>query len=282
MSTPLHLVLVRHGQSEANVVQKRDKPGLDPHPLQESVYERVDSHQRLTSEGRSQAIAAGEWLMHQGLDPESFDERYVSPYVRTMETAGLLGGPDTLWLPEVRLIERDWGAYGATPAAQRAERFPDTERARAQSGFFARYDGGESISDVVSRFRDFLGTLARDFPDRRVIAVTHGELMWTARFVIERLLPEEWNELDDDESMRMGNCCVLEYTRVNPLDPDEVRSSLSRGWCRIVNTDRPTSPYGGGWRELHGKQHRSGAELLELADARVPLLGIDETASTTE
>jgi len=210
-------------------VQKRDKLGARPHPNQGSVNERVDSHQRLTAEGRSQAEAAEDWLATQGLNPELFDERYVSPLVRTMETAGLLGGPATMWVPEVRIIERDWGAYGATPAAERADRYPDTERSRAQSGFFARYDGGESISDVVYRFRDFLGTLARDFPEGRVMAVTHGELMWTARFVLERLLPEEWNRLDEEESMRMGNCCVLEYTRVNPRDPSEVRTSLSRG-----------------------------------------------------
>lgn len=270
------MVLVRHGQSEANVVQKLDKPGATPHPLQDSVYKRVDSHQRLTEDGRSQAMVAAEWLASQGLRPEDFDERYVSPYVRTMETAGLLASSETMWLPEVRIIERDWGAYGATPASERADRFPDTERARAQSGFFARHDGGESINDVVYRFRDFLGTLARDFPEGRILAVTHGELMWTARFVIERLLPEEWNHLDQDETMRIGNCGVLEYTRVNPEDSGDVRTSLSRGWCRIVNTDRPNSPYGGNWRKLPDDRHRSGRQLLELAEAMEPLFGSDE------
>lgn len=271
MSTPRHLVLVRHGESEANLAQAREREHVVLEPEIQDVLARVDAHQRLTEKGRAQARAAGDWLRTNGLDVGAFDERFVSPYFRAMETAALLGS-EALWLPEVRVVERDWGTYGATHPAEREESFPHTERTRAQSGFFARLDGGEAITDVVYRFRDFLGSLARDFPEGRVLVVTHGELMWTARFVLERLLPQEWNALDTDPGMRMGNCCVLEYTRVNPDDPQDVQGSLSRGWARIVNTDQPeSSPYQGRWRRLHGKRRLTGAELLREVEVEAPL-----------
>src|SRR5262245_7155629 len=144
MSVPLHLVLVRHGQSEANVVQHHEKHGRDLHPRQDVVSRRIDAHQRLTAKGRDQACRAGEWLRANRLDPHDFDECYVSPYHRTMETAALVAG-DVAWLPDVRLIERDWGVYGATPKGEREIEFTHTEGMREQSGLFVRNDGGESI-----------------------------------------------------------------------------------------------------------------------------------------
>ena len=114
------------------------------HDQLEAVYKRPDFAQRLSERGREQALKAGEWLRSNQLHPSDFDERYVSPYYRTMETAALLG-PECEWLPEVRLIERDWGIYGSTPMATREKKFIDTERKREDSSFFVRFDNGESM-----------------------------------------------------------------------------------------------------------------------------------------
>ena len=117
-SLPLDLVLVRHGQSEANVVQKREKEidaavangesGVEPLPEAVEIFARHDSHQRLTGTGRDQAARAGAWLAENALRPGAFTGRFVSPYNRTLETAVLLD-PETTWTPDARLVERDWG-----------------------------------------------------------------------------------------------------------------------------------------------------------------------------
>jgi broad specificity phosphatase PhoE len=282
VSTALELVLVRHGESEANIVQRRDH-GPDKHPKQAEVYARLDALQRLSARGRVQAQQAGAWLRVNGLDPAGFDERFVSPFNRAMETAVILGGDDVSWLPEVRLIERDWGEYGATPAELRAKLFPHTEQVRAQNSMFARLDGGESITDVVYRLRDFLGTVARENAEQRVLAVTHAEVLWTARLVIERLLPTEWRDLVRRPDMRMGNCCILQFSRVNPEDPGDIRPSLSLGWRRIVNLPGAPfgSPYGGQWVHLEGKRHYSGAQLMALVESTAERLITDDDTPGT-
>lgn len=272
MAVPLDLVLVRHGLSEANIVQRAEKAGQS-HPALDEVYERQDYQQRLALEAVRQAEIAGEWLREHAIAPEDFDERYVSPFNRTMDTARHLGGDRCEWLVEFRLVERDWGHYGATPKHERSELFPHTDRAMEEASFFARLDGGESIGDVAYRFRDFIDTLTRDMADRRVLVVTHGELMWTARFVIERMLPQEWQELDLDTTLRIGNCCVMWYTRQNPDDPSEIRSSLSAGWLRLVDPVEPArSPYNGQWQELPGKRRLDGRQLDALTRGTPRLL----------
>jgi broad specificity phosphatase PhoE len=273
MAKPIDLVIVRHGQSEANIIQHAEKHGgVDPDQLKK-VYERPDFAQRLSERGREQAFKAGEWLRSNKMHPSHFDERYVSPYYRTMETAALLG-PECEWLPEVRLIERDWGIYGSTPMETRVKKFIDTERMREDSSFFVRFDNGESIADVVYRVRDFIGTLDREMGDKRVLAVSHGELMWAMRFVVERMLPQKWQELDKDEKWRIGNCYILWYSRRNPADPTDVRTSLSDGWRRIVNPVEGESPDGGEWVKLPGKQHLSQLGLLEAISHSQPLLPV--------
>ena len=266
MAMPLDLVLVRHGLSEANIIQRSEKADR-PHPDLAQGYGRQDYLQRLSQEGIVQAEIAGRWLREHVIAPEDFDERYVSPFNRTMDTARHLGGPDSGWLPEFRLIERDWGQYGATPKQDRPELFPHTDRAKEEASFFARLDGGESIGDVAYRVRDFMDTLSRDMGDKRVLAVTHGELMWAARFVIERMLPQEWQALDLDRGLRIGNCCIMWYSRTNPEDPGEVRGALSAGWLRMVDPVEPErSPYGGQWQELPGKRRFTGRQLEAITE----------------
>ncbi len=281
MTLPMDLVLVRHGQSEANVVQKREKDidaavangEMDVSPLPEAVaiFSRHDSQQRLTSDGRSQASTAGEWLAENELRPQDFTGRFVSPYNRTLETAVLLD-PEATWTPDARLVERDWGEYGSTPAPNRKHRFPDTERMREASAFFARMAGGESIFDTSFRVREFLGMCAREFADERVIAVAHGEVMWATRFVLERLMPHEWQALDEQDDQRIANCTVLQYTRVDPHGSGERADSLSSGWRRITDPVNGKSPDGGEWCRLPGKRSLTAAELMAVVEASPPLL----------
>jgi broad specificity phosphatase PhoE len=266
MPLPQEITFVRHGRSLANEAQQADKLGEDM-TQHMSVYDIHDFEQRLVSSGIKQAKKARRYMVDHDMAPEDFDIRYVSPFYRTLETAAYLGGDDSLWLPDVRLIERDWGHYGATTLADRQAKYPETERMKQLSKFFTRYDGGQSIVDTVYHFWSWIGTLTREMPDKRVLAVTHGEKMWAARFVLERMMPHEWEQLDADKTQRIGNCAILQYSRVNPEDPTDIRKSITDGWRRMINPIQPSkSPFGGEWQKLPGKRYYDGSQLLDIVE----------------
>ena len=77
MTMPKRLVQIRHGQSEANVVQKNIIE-LDPEVVRE-IYARPDWMQRLSPLGIEQAKAAGNWIRREIGMLAGFDVIYVSP-----------------------------------------------------------------------------------------------------------------------------------------------------------------------------------------------------------
>lgn len=150
--------------------------------------------------------------------------------------------------------------------------YANTDRQKRLNPWYVGLDGGESLaSGVLTRYRDWQGTLHREEESRNVLAITHGEFMWAARYVIEEMLPEEWQALDDDKKQRISNCCILWYSRVNPEDAGDVQPKIS--WRRIVNPVEPDrSPYGGEWQRLQGKRQLSGADLAASLETAPPLL----------
>lgn len=267
MAMPRDLVFVRHGQSEGNIVQRafKDGGGMEIPP---NFMDTHDWHYRLTPAGVEQAEAAGEWIKNNiGPVATTFDERYASPYIRTRETAVHVGGAACNWLLDDRLRERDWGVYNSVNPAEREQHFPHSERMRKLSSLRWRPDGGEALtSEVLLRYRDWQDTLHREQANNRVIAVTHGEFIWVARYVIERMLPEEWETADEDKSQRLINCSIVWYSRTNPDNQNDVRDHIQ--WRRIIRPTEPeNSPFGGEWVELPGKRRLSGDELQQTVEA---------------
>ncbi len=271
MAMPNDLVFVRHGESEANVVQHAEKHAT-PHPFEQAIHDRPDWQQRLSRTGIGQAQLAKVWLDEHLGGAASFDFRYFSPFLRARETAAHLGGPDCGdWIIEDRVVERGWGAYGAVPARERERLFALTKRMYEQSPWYVRLDGGESRYEVSDRFRDFLGTLHREAAGKRVLVVTHGDLIGIARYNIERMLPEQFEAMDGDKSQTIKNCAVVHYSRVHPEDPGDVRDKIN--WRRMINpVDPPRSPFGGEWVELPPRPKYTGAELLAQAAVAPHLL----------
>ncbi len=271
MSMPLDLVFVRHGQSEANIIQKLDKEGAENQHLAR-VNARPDWKQRLAPQGIEQAKTAGRWLDENLGGVASFDGRYVSPFLRTRETAAYIGGHDTgEWTIDDRVVERSWGVYGTVARAEQRVQFPLTAKLHEATPWYVRFDGGESMPDVYGRFRDFQGTLHREQSDKRVIVVSHGDFINVARYGVERMRPEQWEALDRDPRYNIRNCSILHYTRVNPDDSNDVRDKIH--WRRMIYPTAPDeSPDGGNWVELPERQRFSGAELLEQAELAPRLL----------
>ena len=262
MSMPNHLVLVRHGQSEANIIQKAEKNGGSPHEQAGVVTKRPDWQQRLSYKGIEQAKIAGEWLRHELGGVAAFDLRYVSSFLRARETAGHLSGDETgEWIVDDRIMERDWGVYGAVSDLERQERFAWTREMHEISPWYTRLDGGQSRSDISMPFRDFQGTLHREAAGKKVLVVAHGDFIATARYNLERMLPEQFEDVESDEDQTIRNCTAVEYTRVNPREEDDIRDKLH--WLRITNPVNPElSPFGGDWVELPSRPKFSGADLL--------------------
>lgn len=262
MGMPNEFVLVRHGESEANVIQKADKNG-DPHELTELINRRPDWQQRLSITGIEQAQKAKEWIDRNLGGAATFDIRYVSSFLRTRETAAYLGGEECgEWIVDDRLIERDWGHYGRVTNEERANKYASTKEMYEVSPWYTRLDGGQSRSDVSTPYRDFQGTLHREAEGKRVLAVTHGDFIATARYNIERMLPEQFEDVERDTLQTIRNCTIVEYSRCNPDDADDVRDKIS--WRRITNpVDESKSPFDGRWVKLDARPKFTGADLLK-------------------
>ncbi len=266
MGMPNHLVLVRHGQSEANIIQKLRK--ADPnYDAPAGFFDRHDSRVRLSPLGREQAAKTGEWLRSEF--PNGFDRYYVSSLMRTRETAGrlALGGR---WYIDDRWRERDWGEFGTLNHAQQVEQYVHSTKLKGQSMWYWCPPGGEALAGgVQSRFKDILGTLHREMDGKNVIAVTHGETMEVGRVVLERLLPEEWEVQERDENYKLANCMALDYSRLNP-ETGEQSNHLE--WRRAICAwDESKSWQAGEWVHIP-RQTYDDAQLLEMVEQYPNLL----------
>lgn len=210
---PALLVLVRHGQSQRNVVKKENRFYLDDE-ARKSVKGVPDHLIELTDEGRRQAQATGVAIRQQyGV----FDYVVHSGYRRTVQTCdGILAAytDDERARMPVRhhlfVRERDGGhAYDMTDAEAQAA-FPWLQEYWNTFGpFFARPPGGESLAEVCERVYAFLQKLTRTMAGKRVLVVSHGGTIWCFRYVLERWTYEEAERRFVAESV--GNCSVTSY-----------------------------------------------------------------------
>jgi broad specificity phosphatase PhoE len=159
---PRRIILIRHGESEANV--------------DSTVYARVpDSQIPLTERGKQQAATAGEQIANMiGNERVTF---YVSPFLRTKQTAAELAKyypkESLRMIEEPRIREQEWGNLQDPTIMKIA-----LKERQTVGRFFYRFHGGESGADVYDRASGFLETLFRHFEHKdcakNVIVVTHG------------------------------------------------------------------------------------------------------------
>lgn len=159
---PKRIILIRHGESQANV----DKYLFGSVP---------DYTIELTDFGREQAREAGKRLKELVQDESLYF--YVSPFWRARSTfegvASAFPRNRFEYSEEPRLREQEWGYLRCQ------EDFDKICRERREYGtFYYRIPGGEAGSDVYDRMNDLLGSLYRDFSDKdypqNCVLVTHG------------------------------------------------------------------------------------------------------------
>ena len=263
MVMPRNLFFVRHGQSEANVMQKASKAG-DQSLYTEETMTVPDRSWRLTELGVQQAKVAGAWIAQQDV---TFDRAVVSTFTRARETAAMLG-LDVRWEESRVIRERSWGEIGSMSKQDFARKYSQNASYRDSDPLYWAPPAGESIANVAeNRVRNILSTLHRENPRENVLMVTHGEFMWATRLVLERWSDEEFLDRDADRAEVIHNCTVLQYTAVDPSNPENVHDKLSwvrRSWPALV--DGEWTMFVGKWEEFDRK-YFSGEDLLEKVEA---------------
>lgn len=228
---PVDLLLVRHGQSEGNEAREQSKRG-DESAYTPAFRARLNREWRLTDAGVHQAQATGRWIRHHVDGP--FVGCCTSEYVRARETAAHLGLPDASWVLDILLRERSWGrADFVMPESERYERFANELAARRQDPCYWRPPEGESLADVYVRITLVLAKMGECSPDGTCILVTHEDVMWAARLLLEGVSQEQWRALllSEDPCDQIHNGQVLHYSR---RDPGSGECSDSFQWVRSV------------------------------------------------
>ena len=229
---PKNLVIVRHGESEGNVVKQNLFHG-DGSLYTEKFKERHDANYRLSKLGVYQSKIAGEYIK-ENFGENFFDAAYTSYFIRAIETGCNLD-LDIKWRIRYELIERDWGELGTLSPSERDKKFPDWKRIKNEDPLFWRPQGGERMIDVQTRVKQFIGTLHRQHTEENVLVVCHGEVSWGFRLLLESISPMDYKILDQSkkEFDRIHNCQILHYTRINPiLENQEPSKKLE--WIRSI------------------------------------------------
>lgn len=247
------IILVRHGESERNVISKAGKFAATSKDLH--AYGILPDHKvQLTADGRLQAQCLGLALRDAVPDAADCHVFFDSGYSRAADTLSIILDQLGVSAEEQRirrrshldLRERDPGFTFNMTVTQVNMYFPWWEEyEKVVGGFYARYPGGESVADVCSRVHMFLNSIRRARRDERVFVVTHGRVMIAFRYWLEK-----WGAADADKLFQEGeyeNCTTFRYLRM----PEE------RCFVRQEETERSiTDRYNALLREAKAERDR--------------------------
>lgn len=188
--TARRLVLIRHGESTANVAAS----AADAAGLETITVETRDADVPLSPLGEQQAAALGPRLTAE-LDGRSDRARvYSSPYRRAIHTARLALGDRVPMTIDERLRDRELGILDTLTARGVDTRLPaEAARRRWLGKFYYRPPGGEAWTDVALRIRSFARDL--DWTDERPIVVfAHDAVVSVFLYVFLGLTEAELTE----------------------------------------------------------------------------------------
>jgi broad specificity phosphatase PhoE len=203
----LELILVRHGESLANVAAAE---AYATGALRIAVPAR-DADVELSPTGVQQAGALGRHLgsLGTGEQPQAL---WVSPYRRARQTASIALEAAGLELPttvDERLRDRELGVLDTLTWPGVEQLHPEeAARRRFLGKYYHRPPGGESWVDVAQRLRSALRDLA-DTDASRVLVVTHDAVVMLIRAVLEGIEEAELLELSRTDPIRNASITRL-------------------------------------------------------------------------
>lgn len=163
----MKIILVRHGESTANVV------GLLSSLPSDGVV--------LTEYGRAQVEGMASHIRGK------IDAVYVSPLSRTLETADILfrnWSEQPKKKIDARIGEINYGKYSGQPNNSRLDA---VREAQVAGDYLTRFgDSGENKIEILMRLYDFLIEVIGDYPSSaRIIVVSHGSITgWLERIIL--------------------------------------------------------------------------------------------------
>lgn len=217
MGWPRKLVLVRHAESEGNVLSQKDRAKCN-----------VSTHDyALTERGKKQALITGEYLKKQFVE---FDTYYVSYYRRSKDTMSLMY-PEAKVYEDPRLAEGQRGIWHVLSEEQMEQCFPEEVLRKKREGLYHyRAPGGENWPDMELRIHSFLGTLSRDYEDQKVLIVAHGHWM----ILFQRLI----HHFSIDEAIRRYKENIFENASVTIYNGEMIN-----GKSRLVLESENFTPW---------------------------------------
>lgn len=206
---PNELIIVRHGESELNVRKAiAIAKGGDIERM--TLQEIRDADVPLTARGREQAQLTGRALATRH---HQLDVAYVSPHLRTRDSFSELHEQLGYSLPvhyEDRLREREFGIFGQLTMYGIEKNYPhEAARMRLEGDYYYRPLGGESYPDMGLRLYSWLHSLYEHQSGKRVLVVTHADVVQMIRKMLERLTETQLLELNLTDDI--VNCGVTSY-----------------------------------------------------------------------
>lgn len=156
----MHLYLVRHGQSEANLA---------------GIMQGAKIDRTLTALGRRQAQSAAEKL-----EKVHFNHIYASPLMRASQTAEIITGPQATVTFDPRVMEFDYGDWDGQPISRLIDNYPNFFHDGDSFADHWQVSHGETYGHACQRLQSFMNDLTVD-SDENVLVVAHGMLirLWT-------------------------------------------------------------------------------------------------------
>ncbi|NQX13771.1 histidine phosphatase family protein [Microbacteriaceae bacterium VKM Ac-2855] len=218
---PSELILLRHGESIANVAATAAEVS-GGHTIDVPVR---DADIPLSPTGERQAEAVGRWISTDArLAPQQV---WTSPYRRAAQTAQIAlaaAGWDGTPLVDERLRDRDLGITDRLTSVGVRARYPEEAARREWHGkFYYRPPGGEAWTDLALRMRAFLDHLDATVAGGPVALFCHDAVVLIARYVCEGLSEREL--LDIGASTPIANASI---TRLVPSDEPGNRWRIER------------------------------------------------------
>lgn len=205
---PSEVIIVRHGESELNV---RKAIAESRHQDERILLEPIrDADVALTDRGKEQARSTGLAL---GKHFPKIDVAYVSPFIRTMDTFHIMEreiGYEIPLNPEDRIREREFGIFSQLTWYGIEKHYPqEAARLKLEGEYYYRPLGGESYPDMGLRLYNFLHSLYTHQIGRRVLVVTHADVVQMIRKMLERMSEAQLLELNRTDDVY--NCGVTTY-----------------------------------------------------------------------
>lgn len=227
---PENIVLVRHGESEGNLVLENLLKG-DKTLFTEEFKKRHESEYRLTKLGVEQAHKANEFLKKEFKDI-CFNMGYTSDFIRAKETASLIDF-NKKWKIASILIERDWGDFKFLTPQEIHEKYPNSFKIKKSNPLDWCPPNGERMRDVIIRVRQFVDILHRQHSSNNIIIVCHGEVIHAFKILIEEMNQFEYNDFCNSKNPydAINNCQIIHYTRENPSTKEKTNSIK---WFRSI------------------------------------------------